>query len=123
MADDDPQVLDLVARLLAPYGLPLQSCADFDSVLGKLLRETPRLLICDLHMPGIGAFEFFLRLERDGFLDEMPILVISGTPPGPNVEAFIRERGLGYLNKPFEAEAFRAAMDKMLAATGYPSKR
>ncbi|MDD5656920.1 MAG: histidine kinase dimerization/phospho-acceptor domain-containing protein [Elusimicrobia bacterium] len=116
VADDDSATREVLARMLAPYGLPVVQAGDFDAALAELRRRPPRLLLCDLHMPGgRGAMDFFRGLRRDNLLGATAVVIVSGFPPGSVVEDIIREEGWVYLHKPFEIDSFRKAVDPVLS--------
>ena len=44
----------------------------------------------------------------------MAVIVVSGSPPGPNVEAYIQQQGWPYLNKPFDVFTVRDVLDRCI---------
>jgi hypothetical protein len=86
----------LLERQLAALGLQATGCADARNALERVAADTPDLLICDHHMPGMDGFELAAALRAAGH--DMHIVVLSansGTaaqePARPMVQAVLQK--------------------------------
>ena len=85
IADDEPQVLKLFARILSQGGFSVTAVDSGDAAI-KVLQTAPvDLLVLDLNMPPPDGFELLksLRTKRPG----LRILVISGYMQGALLQA------------------------------------
>ena len=85
VADDDPQILKLFARILSRGGFSVTAVGSGDAAI-KVLQDGPvDLLVLDLNMPPPDGFELLksLRAKRPG----LRILVISGYMQGALLKA------------------------------------
>jgi CheY-like chemotaxis protein len=85
VVDDDPQVLNLFARILTEGGYEVTATHKSSEVVQILRKEPTDLLVLDLDMPEPDGFEVlkFLRADRPG----LRILVVSGYLHGALLKA------------------------------------
>src|SRR5438093_6668370 len=101
VVDDDPTICELVASTLTEHGFPTRRASDAREALYLIQRETPDVILLDVHLPDISGYQLCRRL-RDDFGDAIGIIVISGE----RKESFDRVAGLllgadDYILKPF----------------------
>ncbi|MDZ7711457.1 MAG: response regulator [Roseovarius sp.] len=65
----------LLARQLGALGMQVTACADATAALDLAASDTPDLVICDHHMPGMDGFELAAELRAAGHA--IPIIVLS----------------------------------------------
>jgi DNA-binding response OmpR family regulator len=104
VADDEPNVLDIVSRVLERHGWDVLRATDGHAahLIGQ--DEGIDLLVTDVDMPGMTGFEVAesLRARRP----DLPVVVVSG---GSHAETAI-ERGYAFLAKPFSIGDLLAAV-------------
>lgn len=113
IVDEDPEVLDLLARqVLEPMGYELSSANDAGSAIQQSLNFAPDLIIASLTLPGLSGKDLLVALRSQGM--EVPMLVMA--PEGMEADAIqaFRLGARDYLVKPLrEAEAV-AAVERAL---------
>lgn len=81
----------------------------------ELVRErVPDLCLLDGVMPGLAGFEILRELRADERTSGVRVLILTATV---DEEREIRRRGVepdAFMNKPFEAEAVLAAVERLL---------
>src|SRR5690348_14575487 len=108
IVDDDPSVLEALARLLRTRGFVPKTYLSGPQFLASLADGTPDCLIVDLQMPEMTALELQYDLTRKGV--EIPIIIITA-----HDEVGMRERctsagAIAYLSKPVQAADLFAAV-------------
>jgi two-component system NtrC family sensor kinase len=108
IADEDPDVLDLLGRqTLGPLGYKPSIASDGPSALRQIMTVRPDIVIASLTLPGLTAKEILVAMRAQG----MESLVIVTAPEGQEklaIQAF-RLGAKDYLAKPLrEAEAVSA---------------
>ena len=77
VADDDPNVVELVRQLLEEEGWSVRSAADGQETLEEIARQRPDVLLLDLMMPVMDGFETLQRLRDDPETRNLPVVIIT----------------------------------------------
>jgi CheY-like chemotaxis protein len=104
----------MIGRILAPLGVQLIEAVDGAAALALAsARDQPvELLITDVIMPNLDGPDLAraLRAEHPG----LPVLFVSGYAPTAGLAALLAEPCTRFLGKPFDPEAFLAAVAALL---------
>ena len=115
VADDDQDLLDLVAFTLAQSGFLALKATDGPGALRLFVAEAPDLLILDINMPGMSGFQVCEEVRRKS---RVPVIML--TVRGEE-EDLVRALELGaddYLNKPFSPRTLLARVKALLRRAG-----
>jgi DNA-binding response OmpR family regulator len=77
IVDDDPQILEFVRTVLAPWGLKLTTLEHPDQLWQTLETIQPDLLILDIEMPQASGLELCQVLRADERWRQLPILFLT----------------------------------------------
>ena len=110
IADDEPLAREGLRMHLEdePDITVIGECADGQEVLDAVHEHQPDLLFLDVQMPGIDGFGVLEELRRG----RMPEVVFVTAYDQFALQAF-ESHALDYLLKPFDADRFRRAMDRV----------
>jgi DNA-binding NtrC family response regulator len=114
--DDEPHQLDTVCRGLRLYGYRCEGVSSVDSAIDALSRDQDiDLLLTDLTLPGRSGIELieWVRTERPA----LPIVVITGLAASAEL-AFVRDRHIPLLPKPFDPDTLDATLRRALGKRG-----
>ena len=76
VVDDDPDVLDLMARqVLQPLGYLVQTADDGGAAIQHALNFAPDLIVASLTLPGLSGKDLLVALRSQGM--EVPMLVTA----------------------------------------------
>lgn len=110
VVDDEPAVLQLVAKVLASSGYDTRSAEGADAALQVLMSEPVDVIVADKNMPMMDGFALIehARLRRADLAVVLMTAHAERLPPGVHVD--------GYLPKPFRsigevASTVRSALD------------
>jgi DNA-binding response OmpR family regulator len=103
-ADDDEDILQLVALRLTRAGYEVMTAGDGAAALAKAQERVPVVAILDVMMPRMGGLDVVRALRADDELREVKVVLLSA-----RVQDTDKERGLEagadvYLIKPFRFE-------------------
>jgi two-component system phosphate regulon response regulator PhoB len=101
VVDDDAPILLLMRSLLREFGFEPVTARGGEEAIAEAKRQKPDLILLDRNMPGMSGDEVLQELRRsaDG-LAEIPVLIVSGEPLGPDE---VRSLGAtGHVLKPFD---------------------
>jgi signal transduction histidine kinase/DNA-binding response OmpR family regulator len=100
IVDDDPEVRDIVRTTLESSGLKTFQAANGRAAIEWLERHPPpSLILLDLLMPEMDGLEFLNRIQDQGKLVEVPIVVLTAKELSAQERAFLAERTLLILSK------------------------
>ncbi|GAB4150424.1 MAG: hypothetical protein Fur0037_18960 [Planctomycetota bacterium] len=81
LVEDDPVTAEVFARAFAQEGLQVRVARDGNQAMHALRDRLPDILVLDLGLPTLPGIDVLTRLRSAGH-DSIPVLVVSGTPPG-----------------------------------------
>ena len=114
VADDDPDILNIVAMSLEAMGHEVHRAANGLEAVA-LTRETgPDLVVMDLMMPEMNGYEATETLKADADTAPVPILALTAKAMRGDEERG-REAGVdGYVTKPFRISQVVGAVEELL---------
>jgi len=75
--DDEPDIADMIAARLEPFGVSTTVCNDGAAAMDILRREHFDAMTLDILMPGMSGFEVLRALRADPELRALPVVVVS----------------------------------------------
>jgi len=117
VADDDPDLRDILRSILEPAGFAVSEAMDGQSALHTIREQPPDLVIMDYLMPGLTGPEVCAELKQDVLLRHLPIIMLTGKS---EVQDKVHGLGAGaddYLIKPFEPRELLARVQMVLRRT------
>ena len=107
--DDDPDVRELMSRVLSKEGYAVVTAASGEEGLELARRARPRVITLDVMMPGMDGWSVLARLKDDAELRHIPVVLVT----------MIDDHSLGlalgaadYLVKPIKRQALAAALGR-----------
>ncbi|MGE3182000.1 MAG: response regulator [Phycisphaerae bacterium] len=77
IADDNPQILELLEAYLEELPVRITLAADGDATLDAVRAEKPDLILLDVMMPRRSGFEVCQVLKADEELSDIPIIMVT----------------------------------------------
>ena len=77
VVDDDAAVRDTLKRALERSGYEVETAADGEEGLDRVVELRPSLVLLDLMMPKVDGFEVLERLREDDMLRDLPVLCFT----------------------------------------------
>jgi len=116
--DDHPEIVRLIARLLAPFH-DIITAGNGEEGLQKIHDEAPDLVISDVMMPRMSGFQLVEQLRRDPATERLPVLLLTARADGDDRIRGLRRGASDYLIKPFLPEELKARVDNLLRHQHY----
>ncbi|HET8631571.1 MAG TPA: response regulator [Thermomicrobiales bacterium] len=113
VAEDEPDILELLAMVLEGAGYRVLRARDGAEVLARLVRDRPDLLLTDERLPYLRGTALVAHLQRE-LGPAVPAILMSAHGPAPLP-------GVPFLPKPFALDQALAAVAGALAAA--PARR
>ena len=116
IVEDDTDMRALMRRTLLNGGYAVRAAANGVEAAAACERDTPDLIISDVHMPRMSGFEMIAILKSEPAMAEIPVIFLTADSKG-------RAKGnkLGaveYLTKPLKVEDLLRSVAKHMPAKG-----
>jgi DNA-binding response OmpR family regulator len=103
IADDDQQVLRLMAMVLKGQGHDVVTAVDGYQALQFTLEQRPNLLILDVNMPAGDGLSVQQRIQNNAVICMTPVIYVTGDRSPRVASSIKRLGGIGILHKPFSS--------------------
>lgn len=114
VVEDDDDLRQLVADVLAGEGLSVRTASDGHEALAEIAeRGMPGLILLDMRMPRMNGQEFAHAIEQQ-YPAHAPLIALTAAADPRAVAAQIN--AFDWLAKPFEIEQLIAAVHRALAS-------
>ena len=116
VVDDEADIRELVAGILADEGYAVRTAADSEQALGEIRARKPSLLILDIWMQG-GGMDGLELLDLTKELDpDLPVIMISGHGNIETAVSAIKRGAYEFLEKPFKSDRLLLVVERALEA-------
>lgn len=117
IADDDPDLRDIVRSVLEGAGFAVMEAADGQQALEAVRGVAPDLMIVDFMMPGLTGPELCQQLKQDVTLRYVPVIMLTGKSEVEDKVYGINAGADDYLLKPFAPQELLARVHMALRRT------
>jgi DNA-binding response OmpR family regulator len=112
VADDDQDILELVAFRLERAGYRILTATDGERALELALDQHPDLAVLDVMMPRLTGLEVTERIRAEG--EQMPIVLLTARVQEADVARGFEAGADDYIKKPFSPQELRARVQAIL---------
>lgn len=114
VADDAPDILDLLARLLRIDGYEVLTARDGSQAVELASAHQPDAILLDVMMPGMDGIEVCRRLKADPRLRSIPVILVTAKSADDDVVVGLDVGADDYVTKPFRKEILAARLRSAL---------
>ena len=114
-ADDDKDILSLVALRLERAGFQVVTAVDGDEALELARSRRPVLAVLDVMMPKRTGYEVLAELRADETLRQLKVILLSARVQESDIARGLDAGADAYLAKPFKAQDLVAKVEELLA--------
>ncbi|SHM31556.1 response regulator transcription factor [Cryptosporangium aurantiacum] len=115
VADDDRDILDLVAFKLSAAGHELITATDGASALTEARRAVPDIVVLDVAMPGMSGLDVCRELRADAITTAIPVILLTARGQESDVEAGFNVGADDYIVKPFSPRELQSRVTALLS--------
>src|SRR6478609_6706810 len=119
--DDEAEVRESLARLLASAGVPATECASAGEYLLCPQVAGPACILLDVDMPGVTGPELHELLRRRG--TSVPIIYLTGRSSISIGVKAMKQGALDFLEKPVDETALLASIEGARVRSDAPCRR
>lgn len=117
VADDDPDIRELVTFKLEQAGYRVHAVADGEAALAAAVALSPNLLLLDVMMPGLNGYEVCRRLRSREETATLPVVMLTAKAQERDVETGFAVGVDDYIVKPFSPRELLTRVNNVLART------
>ena len=114
IADDEPDVRELVAYRLSRSGYEPLEAGDGEEALGLALAHSPDLAVLDVMMPKLDGYELTRRLRSAEPTRTMPVILLTARAQEADISRGFEVGADDYLRKPFNPDELVARVRAVL---------
>jgi DNA-binding response OmpR family regulator len=118
IADDDPDLRELVTYKLIQAGHAVLSATNGQDVLRLVPDAQAELLLLDVMMPGLSGFDVLAQLRAHRATELLPIIMLTAKAQDSDAQRGFSLGADDYVLKPFSPKALMSRVDAQLARFG-----
>jgi len=122
--EDEPSVGEIVSLYLRRAGFPVTVVSDGSQAISLLEKQTPRLVVLDLMLPGVDGWEITRWLRERG---DTPIIMVTARKDETERIAGLEMGADDYVTKPFSPQELvsrvRAVLRRAQKSNGEPQEK
>jgi two-component system nitrogen regulation response regulator NtrX len=114
IVDDEADIRDLIAGILADEGYETRTAGDSDQALGEIERRRPTLAVLDIWLQGsrLDGLELLDRIVRTH--PNLPVIMISGHGNIETAVSAIKRGAHDFIEKPFKTERLLLQVERAI---------
>ncbi|MDP9303405.1 MAG: response regulator [Actinomycetota bacterium] len=116
VADDDEDILTLVALRFRRSGLEVILARDGEEALELINTRAPDAAVLDIAMPKLTGLEVVRRLRSSEATKDLPIVLLTARAAENDVEVGLDAGADEYIAKPFSPQDLYACVQSVLSA-------
>ncbi|MCC5810556.1 MAG: response regulator transcription factor [Ectothiorhodospiraceae bacterium] len=121
VVEDNAEVRESIAALLASRGLATRSYPDASSFLDDCDPLAAGCLVLDIRMPGASGLDLQRQMKTMGY--SMPVVMITGHAEVPMAVRALKAGALDFIEKPFESSRLLDAVERGLSKSRHEAEK
>ena len=114
IADDDEDILQLIAFRLERAGYDIVQARNGKQALRLALDLLPALAVLDVMMPGLDGYEVTRELRRNPATSATPVILLTARAQATDVAGGMAAGADDFVKKPFDARDLMERVDRLL---------
>ena len=115
VADDDPDILNLVNKRLTKRGYQVLTASDGQQALELVRSSRPVAAVLDWMMPIMQGHEVCLQLKEDPSTADIPVVLLTARAADIDIEKGFVSGADDYITKPFDITELDLALKQLIA--------
>ena len=112
LVEDDRVLADLIILTLGRAGLTVHLTNNPENVFRLIDEINPGLLLLDLFLPGCNGLDLLEKMQVDGKLDDLPVIIISAYGFMEVLQQAILMGAKDFIVKPFNTDMLLMKVDR-----------
>jgi DNA-binding response OmpR family regulator len=113
-ADDDQDILRLIAFRLERSGYRVVVAHDGEEALRAVREHVPALAVLDVRMPKMDGYEVTRAIRADDATRDIPVILLTARVQDADVQRGFEAGADDYVRKPFSPQELRSRVQAIL---------
>jgi DNA-binding response OmpR family regulator len=122
IAEDDPDIREMVETKLSELGYETVAVADGEAAMRACVERSFDLAVLDIMMPGMSGLETLRLLRANEWFAGMPVVLMTALTHEYDVKRGYETGASVYLTKPFSPQVLASLAREFLAGEARPSE-
>lgn len=118
IADDEPDIRDLVAFTLKFAGHDVTACSNGEEAWQTAVKIIPDLILMDVRMPKMTGYEACQHIKADVTIQHIPVVFLSAKGQDAEIRTGLDAGADEYLLKPFAPTELVEQVTQLLVKHG-----
>lgn len=118
IAEDDPDIRELVAFTLRFAGHEVVAASDGEETVQLAAREFPDLILMDVRMPRMTGYDACRAIKANSELKDIPVVFLSAKGQESEIQTGLEAGAEEYLLKPFALDQLMDRVRVILSKFG-----
>ena len=118
IAEDEPDIRELVAFTLRFAGHEVTTTANGEEALNQASQLIPDIIIMDVRMPRMTGYDACRAMKADNTLKDIPVVFLSAKGQDAEIQTGLDAGAEEYLLKPFAPDQLAERVKTILAKFG-----
>ena len=118
IAEDEPDIRELVAFTLRFGGYEVVSASNGEEALHTAAKELPDLILMDVRMPRLTGYDACRMMKASAELKDIPVVFLSAKGQDAEIQSGLEAGAEEYLLKPFSPDQLTNRVRAILAKFG-----
>jgi DNA-binding response OmpR family regulator len=114
VADDDQDILELVAFRLERAGYEVLTAGDGEQALAAAREHRPALAVLDVMMPKLTGYDVVKAMRAEEGTSGIPVILLTARVQEADVSRGFEAGADDYIRKPFSPQELRARVEAIL---------
>ena len=114
VADDDQDILELVAFRLERAGYEVLTAGDGEQALATAREHRPALAVLDVMMPKLTGYDVVKAMRAEEGTSRIPVILLTARVQEADVSRGFEAGADDYIRKPFSPQELRARVEAIL---------
>ncbi|HKO39612.1 MAG TPA: response regulator [Solirubrobacterales bacterium] len=114
VADDDRDILELVAFRLERAGYEVLTAGDGEQALASAREHRPALAVLDVMMPKLTGYDVVKAMRAEERTSRIPVILLTARVQEADVSRGFEAGADDYIRKPFSPQELRARVEAIL---------
>jgi len=115
VVDDSTSIRNLIEKALTKAGFNVISAENGRDALELLGKDTPDMILSDLHMPELDGFGLCKSVHSDKNLSQIPFIIMSSDGDRATMRRLLQYGASAYLVKPFNIDQLVVTAERFLS--------
>jgi len=112
--EDNLEIRENTVEILELAGYSTCTAADGNEGLAVIAKQSPDIILCDIHMPNMNGFEVFWSIKADSTVSNIPFVFVTASAEKKEMESALSLGADGYICKPFDSNELLELVFRLL---------